>query len=119
MSKLRNENPHFLNKTHSPEVIAKMSARMKGSNNPMFGKPVTESNKKLISDLFRKYVYLYDANTLTLIAKYDRHKDLIDALKISTKTLVKYKDSGEVFRSILFLLLSYLHVMVLLFCKAV
>lgn len=98
MSELRKENPHFLNKTHSPEILAQMSARMKGSNNPMFGKPVTESNKKLISDLFRKPIYLYDANTLTLIAKYDKHKDLVDTLKISPKTLIKYKDSGEVLR---------------------
>ena len=30
----------------------------------MFGKPVTERNTKIISDLFRKYLYLYDANTL-------------------------------------------------------
>jgi hypothetical protein len=64
----------------------------------MFGKPVTEENKKLISELFSKSVYLYDANTLSLIAKYDRHKDLIKELKISSKTLVKYKDSGEVLR---------------------
>lgn len=98
MSKWRKENPSFLNKTHSPEVIDQIKARMKGPNNPMFGKPVTESNKKLISDLFKKSVYLYDANTLTLIAKYDKHKDLVDALKISSKTLVKYKDSGEVFK---------------------
>jgi len=60
-----------------------MSARVKGSNNPMFGKPVTESNKKLISDFFRKSVYLYDANTLTLIANYSKHKDLVDDLGIS------------------------------------
>jgi group I intron endonuclease len=53
-SSLRRENPTFLNKTHSPEVIAAMSARVKGSNNPMFGKPVTEGNKKLISELFSK-----------------------------------------------------------------
>jgi len=64
----------------------------------MYGKPVTEENKKLISDLFRKDVYLYNANTFTLIAKYNKHKDLISALNISPKTLIKYKDSGEVFR---------------------
>lgn len=75
-----------------------MSGRVKGFNNPMFGKPVTESNKKLISDMFRKSVYLQDANTLTLIAKHDSHKYLIDALRISPKTLVIYKDSGKVFK---------------------
>jgi hypothetical protein len=73
---------------------------MTGSNNPRFGKPVTESNKKLISQLFSKSVFLYDANTFKLVAKYDKHKDLIEALGISSKTLVKYKDSGEVFRDI-------------------
>lgn len=92
MSKLRKENPSFLNKTHSPEVIEQLSARVKGSNNPMFGKPVTEKNKKLISELFSKSVYLYDANTFKLIAKYDKQKDLMDDLKISPKTVIKYKD---------------------------
>jgi len=96
MSQLRNGYP--TNRTYSPEDLARMSDRFKGSNNPMFGKPVTDSNKKLISDMFRKSVYLYDANTLTLIAKHDRHQDLIDALSISPKTLVKDKDSGEVFK---------------------
>ena len=52
-------------------------------------KPVTEENKKLISELFSKSVYLYDANTLSIIAKYDRHKDLVEELKISPKTLIK------------------------------
>lgn len=33
----------------------------------MFDKPKTEENKKLISALFSKPVYLYDANTLMLI----------------------------------------------------
>lgn len=69
----------------------------------MYGKPVTEENKKLISDLFRKEIYLYDANTFSLIAKYDKQQDLIDDLKISSKTIVKYKNSpirpyGEVYK---------------------
>lgn len=49
-----------------------MRVRIKGPSNPMFGKPVTEDNKKLISKFFSKPIYLYDANTLELIAKYDR-----------------------------------------------
>ena len=98
MSVWRKENPAFLNKTHSPEVIAAMRARATGSNNPMFGKPVTESNKMLLSNLYSKSVYLYDANTLTLIDKYSKHKDLVDYLGISSKTLIKYKDSGKVLR---------------------
>ena len=56
---------------------------MSGSNNSMFGKPVTEKNKKLIPDLFRKPVYIYHANTFAFIRKYDKHKDLIEYIKIS------------------------------------
>ena len=93
-SKLRKDNLHFLNKTHSEEVIEEMRRRMTGSLNHMYGKPVTDENKKLISDLFRKDVYLYDANTLELIAKFSRHADLVKELKMFSKTLVKYKDSG-------------------------
>lgn len=98
MTKLRKETPYFLNKKHTPEVVEILRAKMVGSNNPMFGKPVTESNKKLISELFSKSIFLYDANTFNLIAKYDKHKDLMLDLNISSKTVVKYKDSGEVFR---------------------
>lgn len=75
-----------------------MRFRVGGYKNPMFGKPVTEENKKLISELFSKSIYLYDANTLSLITKYDRHKDMVEELKISPKSLIKYKDSGEIFR---------------------
>lgn len=71
---------------------------MSGSLNPMYGKPVTDANKKLISYLFRKDVYLYDAMTLTLISKYNSHKDLIKELQISSKTIVKFKDSGMVYK---------------------
>lgn len=72
---------------------------MTGSNNPMYGKPVTKENRKLISELFSKPVFLYDANTFKLIAKYTSHKDLIKEFKLSTKTVIKYKDSGKVFRN--------------------
>jgi hypothetical protein len=43
---------------------------------------------------------LYDPNTFKLVAKYDKDKDLIEALGISYKTLVNYMDSGQVFRDI-------------------
>jgi len=98
MSQWRKENPSFLNKKHSKEVLEQMRERMQGENNPLFGKPVSESTRKLISDYFSKATFLYDANTLKLIAKYDKHKDIIKDLNISPKTLVKYKDSGNVFR---------------------
>jgi group I intron endonuclease len=98
MSTWRKENPSFLGKTHSPEVLKQIREIMEGSNNPMYGKPVTDSTRKMISELFSKPVFLYDANTFKLISKYDKHKDILDDLKISPKTLVKYKDSGLVFR---------------------
>lgn len=92
------ENPHFLNKTFSEEVLEKMRIRMSGSLNPMYGKPVTEANKKLISDLFRKDVYLYDANTLNLINKFSKHGDMVKETGISYSSITKYKDSGLVFK---------------------
>lgn len=76
----------------------RMRMRMSGSSNPMFGKPVTKANKNLISELFSKPVFLYDANTFNLISKFNRHMDLVKELKISSKTLIKYKDSGLVLR---------------------
>lgn len=97
-SKINKENPRFLNKTFSYEVLEEMRKRMSGSLNPMYGKPVSDANKKLISDLFRKEVYLYDANTFTLISKFNSHKDLVQELKISPKTVIKYKDSGMVYK---------------------
>jgi hypothetical protein len=75
---------------------------MEGENNSMFGKPVTEENKKLISALFSKPVYLYDANSLKLINKYENHKQLIESLNISPKTIVKYKDSGKTYNNYIF-----------------
>jgi group I intron endonuclease len=98
MSKLRTKNSSFLNKTHSAELIEKIRVRITGPSNHMFGKAVTDVNKNLISKLFSKTVYLYDAHTFKLIAKYSRHGLLIKELNISSKTLVKYKDLGKVFR---------------------
>ena len=60
---------------------------------------LTQENKKLISELFSKPVFLYDANTFKLIAKFTSHKNLIKEFKISTKTVIKYKDSGKIFRN--------------------
>lgn len=74
MSKFRKENPSFLNKTHSPEVIKIFRDKFTGKNNPMYGKPVTEENKKLISKLFSKPVYIYDANTFELVVKFEKQK---------------------------------------------
>lgn len=75
-----------------------MRIRMSGSLNPMYGKPVSVANKKLISDMFRRKVYLCDANTFTLISKFNSHKDLTNELKMSPKILFKYKNSGKVYK---------------------
>ena len=99
MSKIRTENPSFLNKTHSPELIEKFRMSITGSNNPMFGRAVTDEDKILISELFSKTVYLYDAYTSKLISKFSRHGDLVKELNISSKTLIKYKDSYNIFRN--------------------
>ena len=61
-------------------------------------KPVTDKNKESISKLFSKSVYLYDAKSFNLIAKYIRRQDISKELKVSSKTVVKYIDSGKVFR---------------------
>ena len=43
------------------------------------------------------YIYMM-RKTLTLISKYNSHKDLIKELQISSKTIVKFKDSGMVYK---------------------
>ena len=53
-SSMRKENPSFLGKTHSEYYKDKLRARMSGSNNLMFGRPVTEQNKKLITETMSK-----------------------------------------------------------------
>ena len=57
MCKLRKQNPYFLNKTHDKKVVEEIRTSMIGSNNPMFGKPVTRENRKLITELFSKPVF--------------------------------------------------------------
>jgi hypothetical protein len=65
----------------------------------MFGRAVTDDNEILISELFSKTVYLYDAHTSKLITKFSRHGDLVKELNVSSKTLIKYKYSGMIFRN--------------------
>jgi len=47
----------FLGKTHSDEYKAIIRERITGEKNPMFGKPVTEEMKKIISETFTFYFY--------------------------------------------------------------
>ena len=95
-SKIRTGKPRKLNL--SSEELHRRYLNFSGVNNPMYGKPITEENKKLISEMFSKTVYVYDANTLVLLHKFSKHADLIKALSNSPKSIVKYKDTDEVFR---------------------
>jgi group I intron endonuclease len=45
-----------------------------------------------------KPVYVYNIETKLLEIKYESHKDLVNGLKVSSKTLVKYLNTEEVFR---------------------
>lgn len=99
MSKLRKENPYFLGKTHDEYYKNKLKARMAGNKNHMFGKIVTEQNKKLISHMFSKKTYVYNANNMELIKVFTRHKDLSLEYNMSSKTIVKYKDYKIPFRN--------------------
>lgn len=58
----------------------------------------TEERKHQISKQFSKELFLYDASTLNLIKKYSRQGEMIEELQVSFKTIIKYRDSGKVFR---------------------
>ena len=95
---MRTLNPHRVGKVDSEEYIEEMRRRMLGYSNPMYGIPTTGKNKKLFSELYSKPVYLYDAKTLEKISEFNKHTDLVKELSMPSKTVVKYIDSGMVFR---------------------
>lgn len=72
---------------------------MSGSKIPNYGKPVTDKVKQAIRNTHNIPVFLYNSKTRKLIQKYNSQKELIADLKVSSKTILKYKDSGKVFRS--------------------
>jgi group I intron endonuclease len=90
------KNPMF-GKTHSLEYRAILSERMV-NNNPKAGKPVTEEMKRIVKEFFSRPVYVYDANSKVLINKFNSRKDLIEEFKISSKTVVKYLNTGNILR---------------------
>lgn len=100
-SKLRRSNPTFLNMKHSKAYVDKIRARMSGKNNPMFGTSITDKNKKLISEMFSKKIYMYEYDNIDKgpIRVFDKQTDLLKEMAMSSKTLIKYKDSGLLFRS--------------------
>lgn len=66
----------------------------------MYGKPVTDKVKQIIALTYNQPIYLYDAKTLTLIKHYENPKSFVKDLKISTKTVIKYRDSNKVYRDL-------------------
>jgi group I intron endonuclease len=49
----------FLGKTHTPEYKEKLRQRMRGANNPLYGKPVTEENKNsLVLFLVSLFIFM-------------------------------------------------------------
>lgn len=96
INNIGDKNPMF-GKSHSVEYKTILKERMT-KNNPMAGKPITEKMKKIIQEFFSRPVYVYDANSKILINKYNSRKDFIESFKISTKTVVKYLNSGKVLR---------------------
>jgi group I intron endonuclease len=96
INNIESKNPMF-GKTHSLEYRAILSERMV-NNNPMKSKPVTDEMKRIIKEFFSRPVYVYDANSKILINKYKSRKDFIEDFKISSKTVVKYLNTGKILR---------------------
>lgn len=52
--------------------------------------------------LYTQNLHVYNANTLSLIKKFDKHQDLVKSFNVSPKTVVKYKDSGKPYKNYIF-----------------
>jgi group I intron endonuclease len=100
LSKIGELNPMY-GKDKSIEFIEQMYRDKQGSNNPMYGKTHTEETLKKM----RKCVYVYDANTLKLIKKYEGLVSAKKDLAMGYDTLKKYLNSyqpynGKIFSSV-------------------
>jgi hypothetical protein len=58
----------------------------------------SEERKKQISEQFSKSLFLYNAQPLNLIKEYSRQGEFIEEFKVSPKILLKFRDSGLIFR---------------------
>jgi hypothetical protein len=84
-------------KTHTPDYRLEISKRMggtskpmAGTSKPMVGKPVIEKVNQIIHETLNKPIFLYNSNTIILIQKYNSQRELIAALKMLSKTILKY-----------------------------
>jgi hypothetical protein len=75
-----------------------MSKQNSGENHPKYGKPIAKNHKLAISQAISKPIYLYDVYTLSLIVKYTKQRDLVKEFKIAPKTIIKYRDSGMIYK---------------------
>lgn len=71
---------------------------MSGLNNPMAGKPVTEIVKQAIKEALSRPTYLYDSESKELVQFFTSRTEFIKEYKVSPKTVIKYLDSGLVWR---------------------
>jgi group I intron endonuclease len=98
----KGKNNSFFGKTHSEEYKEILSIRMSkqnsGEKHPKYGKPIAENHKLAISQAISKPIYLYDVHTLSLIVKYTKQRDLVKDFKIAPKTIIKYRDSGMIYK---------------------
>jgi group I intron endonuclease len=116
------ENNPMFGKSHSAEIIAKMSGEFNpmfgktGESHPMFGKshntetkskiseahigvPKTEEHKAKISKSMKKKVFVYSSSTpIILKYEFDSYSEATEHFSCSPKTIVKYLKSGTVFR---------------------
>lgn len=96
INNIGDKNPMY-GKSHSVEYKVILSERM-SNNNPMVGKPCTEEVKAIIKETQSISLYVYDANTKSLLFKYDSQKEFIKAFKVSPKTVIKYVNKDIIFR---------------------
>jgi hypothetical protein len=61
-------------------------------------KSVSELVKQAIRNTHNLPVYLYDNENKELLQIFTNHKELIKEYNVSPKTLIKYLDSGKVWR---------------------
>lgn len=95
------ENHPNYGKTHSAETKAKMSKAQSGENHPLFGKSHSEDTLAKISIAKGGgtiYVYSLDQDKSALINSFPSARKAGKHFKVCHKTILKYVNSGKVFK---------------------
>jgi hypothetical protein len=87
-----------LGSKHSEDSKELMRINNLGDKNPMFGKSHSDEYKAIIRKVHSIPLYVYDAKTKLLLSKYDTQKEFIKVFKVSPKTVIKYVNTGNIFR---------------------